>query len=264
MKKGFLFKLFVYFLSVSFLLLINEFPRMIAEANQKAIPVAQMVSRGAVKFEVKENLWEKVETPFPIFEGMKIKTEKGGALLALADRTRIEVDSDSLFCLEQRDQFNLLQGKINFRIQPDVPLRFKVANLWIGKSYPLQTSKSPSVMLTKDKESEGSILMHSKGSVIVKSIQGSLYVTNEDGAVLASLSSGESITFPSVIASPKSPTRFAQAKPEWTEGPIEEEGFLGLSKWTWLGIGGAVALTVGIVAIAASGGDGDGYYPICR
>ena len=263
MKKGFLFRLLVYFLSVSFLLFINEFPRMMAEANQKTVPVAQMVSRGGVKFEVKENLWEKVETPFPIFEGMKIKIEKGGALLALADRTRIEVDSDSLFCFEKRDQFNLLQGKINFSIQPDVPLRFKVGSLWIGKPYPLQTSKSPSVTLTKDKESAGSILMHSKGSVTVKSVQGPISVTNEDGAVLASLSSGESITFPFVMVSPESPTKFAQAKPEWTEGPVEEEGFLGLSKWTWLGIGGAVALTGGIVAIAASGGDGDGAIPIC-
>jgi len=261
MKKGFILKVFVYLLSVSFLLLMNEFPRMIAEANQKAIPIAQMVSRGGVKFEVKENSWEKVETPFPVFEGMKIKTEKGGAVLALADRTRIEVDSDSLFCFDQRDQFNLLQGKINFRIQPDVPLRFKVGNLWISKSYVLRTSKSPSAVLTKEKESVGSILTHRNGSVTVKSIQGPISVTSEEGAVLASLSSGESITFPSVIASPKSPERLAQAKPEWTEGPIEEEGFLGLSGWDWVAIGVDIAaIAAFFIGVAASE---DHERPIC-
>ena len=259
-----MFKMFVYFLSVSFLLLMNEFPRMIAEAN-KNIPVGQMVSRGGVKFEVKENSWEKVETPFPIFEGMKIRTEKGEAVLALADKTRIEIGSDSLFYFDQRDQFNLLQGKVSFRIQPDVQLRFKVGNLWINKSYPLQSAKGSSVVLTKDKEFAGSILMHSKGSVTVKSAQGSISVTNEDGALLASLSTGESITLPSVVASSKSPTMMANAEPKWTGPLAEEEGFLGLSTGTWLGIASAVVIvgvTVGVVVWAANR-DEDHEAPAC-
>ena len=265
MKKGFLFRAFVYFLSVFFLLLMNEFPRMMAEANQN-IPVGQMISRGGVKFEVNENSWEKVETPFPVFEGMKIRTEKGEAVLALAEKTRIEIGSDSLFYFDQRDQFNLLQGKVNFRIQPDVQLRFKVGNLWINKSYPLQTAKGPSVVLTKDKEFAGSILMHSKGSVTVKSVQGPLYVTSQDGTVLASLSTGESITLPSVVASSKSPTMMANANPEGTEGAAPaEEGFLGLSTWTWMGIAAAVVIvgvTVGVVVWAASR-DEDHEAPVC-
>jgi hypothetical protein len=263
MKKGLIFKMFVYFLSVSFLLLMNEFPRMIAEANQN-IPVGQMISRGGVKFEVNENAWEKVETPFPIFEGMKIRTEKGEAVLALAEKTRIEIGSDSLFYFDQRDQFHLLQGKVSFRIQPDVQLRFKVGNLWISKSYPLQTAKGPSVVLTKDKEFAGSILTHSKGSVTVKSIQGPLYVTNQDHVVMASLSSGESITLPSVVASSKSPTMMANAEPKWTEGPVEEEGFLGLSTWAWVGIGLGVAAIAGIaIGVSSGGGDGDHEAPAC-
>jgi len=265
MKKGLIFKMFVYFLSVSFLLLMNEFPRMMAEANQN-IPVGQMISRGGVKFEVNENSWEKVETPFPVFEGMKIRTEKGEAVLALAEKTRIEIGSDSLFYFDQRDQFNLLQGKVSFRIQPDVQLRFKVGNLWINKSYPLQSAKGSSVALTKDKEFEGSILMHSKGSVTVKSIQGLLYVTNQDHVVMASLSAGESITLPSVVASSKSPTMMANANPEGTEGAAPaEEGFLGLSTWTWMGIAAAVVIvgvTVGVVVWAASR-DEDHEAPVC-
>ena len=162
MKKGLILRIFVYFLCFSFLLLMNEFPKWVAEANQN-IPIGQMVSRGGVKFEVTKNSWEKVETPFPIFDGMKIRTERGGAALALTDRTRIEVDSDSSFYFDQRDRFHLLHGKINFRIQPDVQLRFKVGNLWINNPYPLQTAKDLSVALTKDTEFAGSILMHSNG-----------------------------------------------------------------------------------------------------
>jgi hypothetical protein len=264
MKKGLIFKMFVYFLSVSFLVLMNEFPKMIAEANQN-IPVGQMVSRGGVKFEVKENSWEKVETPFPIFEGMRIRTEKGEAVLALAEKTRIEIGSDSLFYFDQRDQFNLLQGKVSFRIQPDVQLRFKVGSLWINKSYPLQSAKGSSVALAEDKEFTGSILMHSKGSVTVKSVQGLISVTNDDGALLASLSTGESITLPSVVASPKSPTMMANAEAKSTEGPVEEEALL--SKWeTWVGIVAAVVfvgVTAGVVVWAAGRDDHDHEAPVC-
>jgi hypothetical protein len=266
MKKGLIFKLFVYFLSVSFLLLMNEFPRMLGEASQN-IPVGQMVSRGGVKFEVTKNSWEKVETPFPVFEGMKIRTEKGEAILALAEKTRIEIGSDSLFYFDQRDQFNLLQGKVSFRIQPDVQLRFKVGNLWIGKPYPLQSAKGSSVVLTKDKEFAGSILMHSKGSVTVKSVQGPLHVTSRDGALLASVSTGESITLPSVVATSKSPTRMADANPEGTAtagAASAEEGWLGLSTSTWIGVDVAAFAVAGTaLAVSASGGGGDHEAPAC-
>jgi hypothetical protein len=263
MKKGLIFKMFVYFLAVSCLLLMNEFTRMIAEANQ-TIPVGRMVSHGGVKFQVKENSWEKVETPFPVFEGMKIRTEEGEAVLALAQKTRIEVGSDSVFYFDQRDQFNLLQGKVSFRVQPDVPLRFKAGNLSISKSYPLQTAKGSFIALTKDMEFAGSILMHSKGSVTVKSIQGSLSVTDSNGALVASLSTGESITLPSVVASSKSPTLMANAQPKLTEGAIEEEGFLGLSTWTWVGIADVAAFTGAAIAVSASGRGADrGVAPVC-
>jgi len=261
-KKTFLTRVFVYSLCISFLLMSNGFHWIIAEANQN-IPLGQMVSRGGVKFEASKNSWEKVETLFPVFEGMKIRTEKGEGVLALAEKTRVEIGSDSVFYFHQSDQFNLLEGKINFRIQPDVPLRFKVGNLWISKSYPLQTVKGPSIALTKDKEFAGSILMHSKGSVTVKSVQGPLYVTNQDGTVLASLSTGESITLPSVIAGSKPPIMAANAEPKWTEGPVEEEGFLGLSTRTWVGIGAAAAAVIGIILWAASGDGDHDRVPVC-
>jgi len=222
-----------------------------------------MISRGGVNFEVKENSWEEVEIPFPIFEGMRIRTEKEEAVLALAEKTRIEIGSHSLFYFDQGDQFNLLRGKINFTIQPDVQLRFKVGSLWINKAYPLQSAKGPSVALAKDKEFTGSILMHPTGSVTVKTIQGSASVTNGDGTLLASLSTGESITLPSVVVSSKSPTMMANAEPKRTEGPLEEEGFT----WrTWLGIAAAVVIvgvTAGVVVWAAGRDDHDHEAPVC-
>ncbi|MGQ9645844.1 MAG: hypothetical protein ACUVWO_04810 [Thermodesulfobacteriota bacterium] len=247
MKKGLTYKTFVCFLSVSFLLLMNEFPKIIAEANPN-IPVAQMISRGGVKFEVKENSWLRVETPFPVFEGMRIRTEKGEAVLALAEKTRIEIGSESLFHFGQRDEFHLHRGKINFSIQPDVPLRFKVGHLRITKSYPLQSAKGSSVVLMKERAFAGSILMHSNGSVTVKSVQGLLSVTDERGAVLASLSTGESITLPSDVAGSKSPIMIANAEPKGTQSPLEEEPLL--SKWeTWVGIGSAIGVFAAMVGV---------------
>jgi hypothetical protein len=195
---------------------------------------------------------------------MRIRTEKGEAVLALAEKTRIEIGSDSLFYFDQRDQFNLLQGKVSFRIQPDVQLRFKVGNLWVHKSYPLQSAKGSSAVLTKDKAFAGSILMHSKGSVTVKSVQGLLSVTKDDGSLLSSLSTGESITLPSVVASSKSPPVMASnAEPKWTEGPVEEEGFLGLSTWTWVGIGAAAVVVGVVIGVLASDDDDDDEAPAC-
>jgi hypothetical protein len=253
MEKQHVLKVFVYFLCVSFLLTVNGFNGMVSGADKKVVPIGQMVSLGGVKFEVSKNSWEKVETPFPVFEGMKIRTEKGEAVIALAEKTRIEIGPDSLFCFDRRDQFDLLEGKVNFRIQPDVHLKFKVGNLSITKSYPLQTAKGSFVALTKDMEFAGSILIHSKGSVTVRSNQGPLCVTNQEGTVLASLSAGESITLPSAAAGSKPLIMAANAGGNRTEGPFEENL---LSKWeTWMGIVTAVAVvavTAGVIIWAAN------------
>jgi hypothetical protein len=56
----------------------------------------------------------------------------------------------------------------------------------------------------------------------------------------------------------------ANAEPEWTEGPIEEEGFLGLPRRTWVGIAAAAVVVGIIVGIAASDDDGGGHEaPVC-
>ena len=90
MKKGMLFKTFIYFLSISFLLLTNGFPTIVAEAAERGIPIGEMVSKGDVNFEARENVWKKVEpSHFPIFQGVKIKTEKGIAAVALGNNSHI-------------------------------------------------------------------------------------------------------------------------------------------------------------------------------
>jgi hypothetical protein len=261
MKRNFALKVFVYFLCLSFLLMVNGFHGMVAQANQNAIPVGQMISRGEVKFEIKENAWEKVETPFPVFEGMKIKTDKGEAVLAIAEKTRIEVGPDSLFYFDQGDRFHLLQGKINFRMEPELRLRFKVGNLYILKSYPLQSSRAPNVAPVNE-EAIGSIYLHPKGSITIESTQGTLYITNQDQVILASISKGDSITLPSAITSSKSPIILADAgNPE----SMEYSGILsGLSLWDWVAISVFAVSMVTLIAVAVSQQNkGAEFAPIC-
>jgi hypothetical protein len=68
MKNGRYQKAFVYFLSVSFLLMMNGFPGAIAQAKEIGLPIGEMVSRGEVKFEVRDKVWKNVDlSHFPIF-----------------------------------------------------------------------------------------------------------------------------------------------------------------------------------------------------
>jgi hypothetical protein len=144
MKKGFVFKVFVYFLCVSFLLLANGFHRMIAEAKEMGRPLGEMVSRGEVKFESRKTVWKNVEpSQFPIFQGVKIKTEKGASLMTLEDNSQIEVGGNSLLSFDRNDQMRLTQGTINFRVPSIAELSFKVGDLTVIRSKSLQASKNP-------------------------------------------------------------------------------------------------------------------------
>jgi hypothetical protein len=211
-KKGMVFKSFVYFLSISFLLLMNGFPRIVAEAAERGFPIGEMVSKGEVNFEARENVWKKVEpSHFPVFQGVKIKTEKGLAAIALGDNSQIEVGQNSLLSFDQNDRLNLSQGGINFRISPSAELNFKIGNLLVTKSRSLQASKGPIVASPKNEETIGSISIHSNGSATVKSIRGQLFILDQERAVLASLSSQDSVTIPSTTVKSTPKSRVAQA-----------------------------------------------------
>jgi hypothetical protein len=94
MKRGFGFGALVYVLCVSFLLLANGFHTMVAEAKEIGRPIGEMVSRGEVKFESRESVWKNVEpSHYPIFQGAKIKTEKGGSVVTLTNDSQVLVAS---------------------------------------------------------------------------------------------------------------------------------------------------------------------------
>ena len=230
-KKGMVFKAFVYFLSISFLLLTNGFPRIAAAAAEKGFPFGEMVSKGEVKFEARDKIWKNVDAShFPIFQGVKIKTEKGTSILALADNCQIEVGQNSLLTFDQSDRLRLVQGSIDFRIPAAATMEFKIGSIFVLPSRSLQASKSPSVPLPKIEEAIGSITIHSNGAVTVKSIKGSLSILSEDRVVLASLSPKDTVTLPSVIVKTPSRTMVAQAgetarEVESREKRRQEEGY---------------------------------------
>ena len=267
MKKRFVLVLvlkpFIYFLCISFLLLTNGFHTMVAEAKEIGRPIGEMVSKGEVKFEARDKVWKMVDpSHFPIFQGVKIKTEKGTSILALADNCQIEVGQNSLLTFDQSDRLHLVQGSIDFRIPATAAMEFKVGALLVIPSHSLQASKSPSAVLPKIEEAIGSILIHSNGAVTVKSIKGSLSILSEDRVVLAALSPKDTVTLPSVIVKTPSRTMIAQAGETGKEAEKKEER--SYEVWYWVGGGILTAGAIAGIAIGASrhGGHDGGF--ICR
>jgi hypothetical protein len=264
MKKGIAYELFIYFLCFSFLLLTGGFTRMAADAAERGLPMGEMISRGEVKFEARENVWKTVEPfHFPIFQGVRIKTGKGQALVVLSSDSQIEVGQNSLFSFQHGGQFHLFQGRVSFRIPSDTELTLRAGNLSIGKPTPLEAAKTP-LISPGAKETVGSIALHPNGSVTVRSIRGPLSIQNQDRVVLAAISPRESVTIPSVTASERQEIMVAQVG-EYPTGEALTEEFLGLSTTTWMVIGLAGVAAVGAgIAIAASGDDDDRFYlPLC-
>jgi len=267
MKKGKIYKVFIYFLSISFLLLTNGFQSIVAEAKERGIPIGEMISKGEVNVEVRENVWKKVESShFPLFQGVKIKTEKGVAAIALENNCHIEVGQNSLLSFDQNDRLHLFQGQINFRITSTAELNFKIGKLTVMKSHSLQASKGPGVASPKNEETIGSISIHSNGSVTIKSIQGQLSILDQERTVLAALPSQDSVTIPSSMVKSPSKTMVAQAGEtgKGSSGKDEKEkGFVlwGMDGETWgwmaggiLGLGGSAAL-VGVIILEDKGPD---------
>ena len=86
---------------------------MVAEAKEMGRPLGEMVSRGEVKFESRKSVWKNMElTQFPIFSGVRIKTEKGACLITLEGNRQIEVRENSLLSFDRNDQMHLAQGPL--------------------------------------------------------------------------------------------------------------------------------------------------------
>jgi len=257
-------RIFIYFLCLSFLVMVNGFPRIVTEARGEVTPLGEMISNGEVRFEAKENVWKDVNPSyFPIFKGMKIKTEKGQAIITLSNGSQIEVGPQSLISFDQNDQINLTQGDIGFRISPTSETNFKIGSLSFIRSKLFQATKAPSVVTPENKETIGSITIHSNGSATVRSIQDKLSLLNQDRVVLAELSPKDSLTLPSFTIKGNAPVMMAQVGE--TKASEEKWEFLGIGTWGWVGIGAAAAAVIAGVAIAAGGGGGGGgsNVPIC-
>ena len=258
MGKGFGYRIFVYFLCVSFLSLMVGSPRWVADAKDRTLPIGEMVSRGGVKFQVKENVWKDVDpSHFPVFPGVKIKTTLDGvAAIALANHCQVEAGQNAVLSFDRDGRIHLVQGKIDFRIPSGEEVVFNVGNLTVAKSRVFQASKRM-VSTSPEEETIGSISVHSNGSVTVKNIQGRLSVLNQDRMVLAAVPPKDSVTIPSILVTGKPPVTVAQVgetRPiERTSTPVS-----GASTGTWLVVGfAAVALGVG-VGYAVSGSKGEG------
>ena len=253
-------KTFVYLVCVSFLLLTSGFYATLTEGKEINRPIGEMISRGEVKFESRENVWKNVDpSQFPVFQGVRIKVEKGASVITLQDNSQIEVGQYSLLSFDRNDQMHLTQGTIDFRLPPTAELSFKVGDLTVIQSKSLQASKNPSAVFPKSEATIGSIAMHTNGSITVKSLRGSLSIVDQERVVLATLSSKDTVTIPSVTVKSPPKVMVAQAG-ETTSGPEEKEErkkFLGIGTWGWIGIGGGVAV-IAIVAVAAGGGGGGG------
>ena len=276
MRKRSICETLVYSLCFSFFLSVIGFPCLISEAREIAFPIGEIVSRGSVKYEVREKLLKNIESShFPIFQKGKIKTEKGTGVVTMTNDCQIEVDQNSTLSFDFVDQFHLSQGRINFRIPPNTNVIFKVGNLMVTKSRLLQASKTAAMVSPKNEEMIGSISLHANGSVTVRSLKNSISIMNEDHVVLAALSSRESITIPSVIASEKSRTIVAQAgevkekrRERRSEAAIVtvdmEWEYLGLNAVEWIGTGYAASILGGLAYFFWPEGDSeDRIRPLC-
>ena len=263
-------------LSLAFFLMTGGYPCMSAAATMEINPpIGQMISRGVVKFEARENVWKSVESSlFPIFRGSKMRTEKGTAAITLSDNSQIEIGPNSLFSFDQKGRFILSQGQIEFRFPPGAEVDLEAGGLFIVKCRTLHATTAYSSAPDKNEEIAGSISIHSNGAVSLKSANGRISLLNKDRVVLTTLSPKETVTVPSVKAGGKEKTLVAQVggdpKPEAKAVPEESApekptGYVGLAS-SALAVGMAVGIAgvAGIGIAGASDDDGQDFAPICR
>ena len=262
MGHRFGFRVFCYFLCVSFFLQAVGVSGILAEEKGKDFPIGEMVSRGEVKFEARERTWQKVEPSyFPIFQGSKIKTEKGSAILSLKNDIQIEMGENTVLFFDRRDQIQLLQGHLRFRINSPGGISIRVGKITVA-NFPTRAASTSMVSSKKDSPDIGMVRIHPNDSVTIQSAQGQFMVLNPQGVTLAALSSKESMTLPhSILDNPPSEKTqkmmFAQVG-EITPTPEEDDTYLGLSKWAWGGIGLGILALAGIGLAAGGGGGGGG------
>jgi hypothetical protein len=251
-------------LCFSFFLMVSGFPEAVSQARNAKFPIGEMISRGGVRFEARENVWKSIDSShFPVFEKGKIRTDQGTGMVTLGNSCHLEIAQNSLISFEQVDRVHLAQGRVNFRIPSSKEMTIKVRSLVVTKPRVQQASKGTAIIPAKNEDTVGSITVHSNGSVTVKNLQGSLSILDQDRAVVAALSSKESITIPAAMASGKSNKMVAQAgeireSKRETQNVIDEEWrYLGLNTIEWIAVGYAAALVGGLIYAYWPEGDKD-------
>lgn len=259
MRRRFLNKPLVWFVCISVSLLTGGFHQWVSEAAEGVPFLGGMVSRGEVKFEERKDVWQNVESSyFPIPKGIKIRTEKGSALITLTNRVRVEMGQNSLLSLIREDRIVLIKGHLSFWIPPTLEIHLAVGNLSLTPSRTHQAAKGILADRSRADATIGSIYIHANGQVTVRSLQGNLTILNQNGQFVALVPPKDSITVPSIDTGAM---KVAQADDEAISETAKKET---IRPWKWIGIGaGVVAVAAGIALAAGGGGGGDHEAPVC-
>jgi hypothetical protein len=256
-------KILIYLICFTFLSLVTGVPGILSEVKEGGFPIGEMVSKGDVKFEARDKVWKKVEnSSFPVFKGVKIRTEKGFAAIAVGNNSQIGMGQNSLISFEQTDQLSFSQGRIAFRTPPSGKLNLRVGGLIVTSSRPLQAANGSVPGVPMSGETIGILSLSPEGALTVKNHQGNLYILNQERVVLASLSSRESVMLPSVTV--KSPPRVMVAQVGEAGGYYDEEELtlLRMTVNDWLLLFGGWAVLGGGLIYALNQSDDDNI-PIC-
>jgi len=257
----------------TFFLTVSGFPGTVIQAKDAKFPIGEMISKGGVRFEARDNVWKSIDSShFPVFEKGKIKTEQGRGMVTLGNSCHLEIAQNSVISFEQVDRVHLTQGRVSFRIPSSKEMTIRVGSLSVTKPRVQQASRDAAIIPAKNEDTVGSITVHSNGSVTIKNLQGSLSILDQDRVVVAALSSRESITIPATMASGKSNKMVAQAgeireSKRETQNVIDQEWtYLGLNTIEWIAVGYAAALVGGLIYAYWPEGDKDRtveQVPIC-
>ncbi len=252
------------FLCFAFFLTVSGFPAVVTQAKDVNFPIGEIISKGGVRFQVREKVWKNIDSShFPVFEKGRIKTDQGTGMVTLRNNCHFEIAQNSVISFEQVDRAHLAQGRVNFRIPSNTEVTIKVGSLAVTKPRVQQASKGTVMIPARKEDTVGSITLHSNGSVTIKNLQGSLSILDQEGVVVAALSSKESITIPATMASGKSYKMMAQAgevrqsKRETQDDIDKEWTYLGLNAIEWIAVGYAAALVGGLIYAYWPEGDKD-------
>jgi hypothetical protein len=205
-------KVFICFLCMVLFLVGSGVQGLGSAVKEMNLPIGEMVWRGDVTVEVRENRWIRVEgTPFPIFKGLKVKTGNGTATVSLSNNCHIEMPPNSLVSFPRLDQITLLKGEVNFRVPTTSRTQLSAGSLAVVRSPSLQASKSNAPVYQRMEESVGTASLSSGGSLTVKTERGKLFVIDQDRNVVATISSKESVRIPSSQVLGKERVMVAQA-----------------------------------------------------